>query len=101
MKKKKKRAIGKKVGSFECGGPDQEQASLEDREIVESLMKESILPHIAAKMLRRGDVERFDESFATYLELRYYLFIHSKAASQRWAEASKALKEARAKVEKV
>ncbi|KAG1367014.1 hypothetical protein COCNU_13G008040 [Cocos nucifera] len=104
MEKRKKRAVGKKVGrrveSSESGGPNQEQASLDDREVVQSLMKESILLYIATKMLRKGDVERFDESFATYLEHGHYLFAHSEVASKRWAKASKALEEARAEVEK-
>ncbi|KAG1362685.1 hypothetical protein COCNU_10G009040 [Cocos nucifera] len=102
--KRKKRAVGKKVGrrvgSSESGGPDQEQASLDDWEVVQSLMKGSILPHIVAKIPWKGDVERFDESFAAYLELGHYLFFHSEAVGQRWAEASKALEEARAEVEK-
>ncbi|EHA8590250.1 hypothetical protein COCNU_scaffold016396G000010 [Cocos nucifera] len=72
IEKKKKRAISKKVGrrvgSSESGGPDQEQASLDDQKVIQSLMKVSILLYIAVKMLRRGDVERFNESFAAYLE---------------------------------
>ncbi|EHA8587441.1 hypothetical protein COCNU_scaffold002240G000010 [Cocos nucifera] len=76
IEKKKKRTINKKV--------------------VQSLMKESIFLHIMAKMLQRGDVERFDKSYAAYLELGHYLFAHSEAVDQKQAEASKALKEARA-----
>ncbi|EHA8590195.1 hypothetical protein COCNU_scaffold016072G000010 [Cocos nucifera] len=102
--KRKKRAIGKKVGrrvgSSKSGGPNQEQASLDDREVVQSLMKGSILPHIAVKMLWKGDIKRFDESFAAYLELGHYLFAHSEVASQRWVEALKALEEAHVEVEK-
>ncbi|KAG1363590.1 hypothetical protein COCNU_11G004170 [Cocos nucifera] len=105
MGKRKKRSISKKVGrrveSSESGGPNQEQASLNDREVIQSLVKESILPHITVKMLQKGDIERFDESFAAYLELEHYLFAHSEAAGQRRAEASKALEEAHAEAEKV
>ncbi|KAG1342513.1 putative ensconsin-like [Cocos nucifera] len=103
--KKKKRAIGKKVErrieSSKSGGLDQEQASLDDRKVLQSLMKGSILSHIAAKMLWRGDIERFDESFTTYLELKHYLFAHSEVVGQRWIKASKALEEARVEAKKV
>ncbi|EHA8589541.1 hypothetical protein COCNU_scaffold010756G000010 [Cocos nucifera] len=63
-------------------------------------MKGSILPYIAVNMLQRGDVERFEESFTTYLELGHYLCTHSKMTGQRWVEASKALDKARAEAEK-
>ncbi|EHA8590804.1 hypothetical protein COCNU_scaffold024639G000020 [Cocos nucifera] len=52
-------------------------------------------------MVRKEDAERFDESFATYLELEHYLFAHSKAADLCQTKASKALQEARAETERV
>ncbi|EHA8586393.1 hypothetical protein COCNU_scaffold000311G000010 [Cocos nucifera] len=51
-------------------------------------------------MCQKDDVERFDESFAAFLELGYFLFAHSEAASQNQAKASKALEETRAEIEK-
>ncbi|EHA8587541.1 hypothetical protein COCNU_scaffold002541G000020 [Cocos nucifera] len=51
-------------------------------------------------MHQKDDVERFDESFAIFLELGHYLFAHSKAASQNQAKASRALEEARAEAKK-
>ncbi|EHA8588908.1 hypothetical protein COCNU_scaffold007151G000010 [Cocos nucifera] len=72
-------------------GFSQEQGSL----IIQELMEWSILPQIIERMRQKDDVERFDESFTTFLELGHYLFAHSEVASQRWAEASKALEEAR------
>ncbi|EHA8589512.1 hypothetical protein COCNU_scaffold010387G000010 [Cocos nucifera] len=68
--------------------------------IVQSPVKESILPHIVTKMLWKGIVERFDESFVAYLELGHYLLIHFEVVGQRRAKALKALKEARAETEK-
>ena len=32
-------------------------------------MRGSILPHIVDKMVRKEDVERFDESFTAYIEV--------------------------------
>ncbi|KAG1327514.1 hypothetical protein COCNU_01G014480 [Cocos nucifera] len=49
-------------------------------------MEGSVLPHIVERIRQKDDVERFDESFAAFLE--------------RWAEASRALEEAHAEVEK-
>ncbi|KAG1338556.1 hypothetical protein COCNU_04G008620 [Cocos nucifera] len=63
-------------------------------------MEESILPHIIERMCQKDDIERFNESFTAFLELEHYLFTHSEAASQNWAEASRALKEARTEAEK-
>ncbi|EHA8588942.1 hypothetical protein COCNU_scaffold007383G000020 [Cocos nucifera] len=58
-------------------------------------MEESVLPHIVERMHQKDDVERFDESFAAFLESGYYFFVYSEATSQNWAEAFRALKEAR------
>ena len=44
---------------------------MDDREIIQPLMKGSILLHIVEKMVRMEDAERFNESFATYLEVTY------------------------------
>ncbi|EHA8588770.1 hypothetical protein COCNU_scaffold006580G000010 [Cocos nucifera] len=55
---------------------------------------------IGKKECQKDDVERFNESFATFLEFGYYLFARSEVASQRRAEASKVLEEAHAEVEK-
>ncbi|KAG1342512.1 hypothetical protein COCNU_05G007410 [Cocos nucifera] len=63
-------------------------------------MEGSILPHIVERMHQKDDIKRFDESFAAFLELGYYLFAHSKVANQRWAEASRVLEEARVEAEK-
>ncbi|KAG1339274.1 hypothetical protein COCNU_04G015800 [Cocos nucifera] len=92
---RKKKTVGKKVRwkvkSSKGEDLSQGQDSLDDREVVQSLMEGSILSHI---------VERFDESFAAFLELGHYLFVHSKTANQRLAEAFRALEEARAEIEK-
>ncbi|EHA8586520.1 hypothetical protein COCNU_scaffold000478G000070 [Cocos nucifera] len=104
VEKKKKKTIGKKVRrkakSFEERDLGQEQGSLDDREVVQALMEGSILPHIVERMHQKDDIERFDKSFAAFLELGHYLFAHSKAVSQNQAEASKALEEAHIEAEK-
>ncbi|EHA8588444.1 hypothetical protein COCNU_scaffold005294G000020 [Cocos nucifera] len=71
-KKKKKNVIRKRIRMIENSsseGFDQERAFLDDRKVVQSLMKGSILPHIIDKMVGKEDAERFDESFAAYLEV--------------------------------
>ncbi|KAG1360576.1 hypothetical protein COCNU_09G000390 [Cocos nucifera] len=104
MEKKKKRAVGKKVRrkakSSKGGDLGQEQGSLDNREVIQALMEESVLPHIVERMRQKDDIERFDESLAVFLELGHYHFAHSEAASQNQAEASRALEEARAEAEK-
>ncbi|EHA8588603.1 hypothetical protein COCNU_scaffold005955G000020 [Cocos nucifera] len=104
VEKKKKRVVSKKVGrkakSFAGGDLGQEQDSLDDREVIQALMEGSILPQIVERMHQKDDVERFDESFAAFLELGHYLFAHSKVASKNWAKASRALEEARIEAEK-
>ena len=60
------------VESLSGEGFDQERASLDDREVVQSLMKGSILPHIVEKMVRMKDAMRFDESFAAYLKVIHF-----------------------------
>ena len=54
MERKKKKAIGKKVGrkAKNSEGKDlsQEQGSLDDREIIHLLMEGSILPHIVERL---------------------------------------------------
>ncbi|EHA8587026.1 hypothetical protein COCNU_scaffold001324G000030 [Cocos nucifera] len=75
VRKKTKRTIENSGGE----GSDQEQASLDDQEIVQSLMRASILPHIIDKIVQMEDAKRFDESLAAFLELGHYLFAHSKA----------------------
>ncbi|EHA8588132.1 hypothetical protein COCNU_scaffold004188G000020 [Cocos nucifera] len=86
MEKKKRKdndAIAKrvrrKVKRFSGESSDRGQDSLDDQKVIQSLMEGSILPHIIDKMIQTKNVERFDESFTTYLELGYYLFVHSKA----------------------
>ncbi|KAG1360662.1 hypothetical protein COCNU_09G001250 [Cocos nucifera] len=85
--KKVKRKVGRSSGK----SSSQEQDSLDDQEVIHSLMEESIPPHIIDKMVRKDNAERFDESFATYLELGHYLFFHSKVAYLYQIEASRAL----------
>ncbi|EHA8587618.1 hypothetical protein COCNU_scaffold002848G000010 [Cocos nucifera] len=51
-------------------------------------------------MHQKDDIDRFDESFTTFLELGYYLFAHSEVTNQRWTEAFKGLEEARTEAEK-
>ncbi|EHA8590240.1 hypothetical protein COCNU_scaffold016295G000040 [Cocos nucifera] len=94
-KKKEKNAIAKtvkrKVG---CNGGEssgQEQDFLDVQKVIQSLTKESILPHIVDMIVQKEDTERFDESFTVYLELGHYLFAHSKAIDHRQTKASKAL----------
>ncbi|EHA8590875.1 putative ensconsin-like [Cocos nucifera] len=102
---KKKKAIRKKARrvakNFGGKSSNQEQAFLDDREVVQSLMKGSILLHIIDKMIRKEDAERFDESFTSFLKLGHYLFAHSKVADLRQVEFSKALYEVQAKIERV
>ena len=45
---------------------------MDDQELVHSLMKASMLSHIAKKLVGMEDAERFDESFATYLEVTHF-----------------------------
>ncbi|EHA8589439.1 hypothetical protein COCNU_scaffold009866G000010 [Cocos nucifera] len=81
-------------------GSGQEQASLDDQKVIQTLMRGNVLPHIINKMVRMKDVERFDESFATYLELRHYLLAHLKVADLYQAKAF-LLQEAQAENERV
>ncbi|EHA8589184.1 hypothetical protein COCNU_scaffold008409G000010 [Cocos nucifera] len=70
-KKKKdaiKNRIRRMVENSNGEGFDQEQASLDDQEVIQSLMKGSILPHIVDKMIRKEDAERFDEFFTIFLK---------------------------------
>ncbi|KAG1327672.1 hypothetical protein COCNU_01G016060 [Cocos nucifera] len=71
--KKKKDAIRKRVRwmveNSNGEGSDQERVSLDDRDVIQSLMKGSILLHIIDKMIKKEDAERFDESFAIFLEV--------------------------------
>ena len=74
-KEKKKNTVRKKMRrafeNFSGEGSSQEQAFLDDWKVIQFLMKGSILPHIIEKMVGMEDVERFDESFATYLEVTH------------------------------
>ncbi|EHA8588226.1 hypothetical protein COCNU_scaffold004461G000020 [Cocos nucifera] len=92
---KKKKAVNKKVSRKvgRSGGENfgQGQASLDDWEVVHSLIEGSILPHIIDKIVWIENAERFDDSFATYLERGHYLFAHSKAVNLCQAKASRAL----------
>ncbi|EHA8586441.1 hypothetical protein COCNU_scaffold000388G000020 [Cocos nucifera] len=93
--KKKKKAISKKlrrkVGHSSGENSGQKQASLDDQEVIHSLMKSSILPYIIDKMIQMENVERFDKSFIAYLKLGHYLFAHSKVVNLCQAKASRAL----------
>ncbi|KAG1338010.1 hypothetical protein COCNU_04G003160 [Cocos nucifera] len=97
-KKKKKKVITKRtrrmIENSSGEGSGQEQASLDDRKIVQSLMRGSILPHIVDKMVRTENVVRFNESFTAFLELGHYLFAHSKTVDLHQAETFKVLQEA-------
>ncbi|EHA8587673.1 hypothetical protein COCNU_scaffold002951G000030 [Cocos nucifera] len=88
VERKKKKAVGKKVKqkvkSSEEEDLSQEQDSLNNREVVQSLIEESVLSYIIERMCQKNDIERFDESFTAFLEV----------------EASRDLKEAHAEVEK-
>ncbi|EHA8588175.1 hypothetical protein COCNU_scaffold004308G000010 [Cocos nucifera] len=64
-------------------------------------MKDSVLSHIIDKMVGKKDVERFDESFATFLELGHYLFAHSKVANLHQVKFSNSLHEAQVEIERV
>ncbi|EHA8586187.1 hypothetical protein COCNU_scaffold000005G000010 [Cocos nucifera] len=96
MERKKKKAVSKKVGrkvkSSEGEDLSQEQGSLDDREVIQALMEESILPHIVERMHQKDDIESWHTA--------NYPFAHSEMANQRWAEASRALEEAYAEAEK-
>ncbi|EHA8588953.1 hypothetical protein COCNU_scaffold007393G000010 [Cocos nucifera] len=81
-------------------GSGQEQASLDDQEVIQTLMSGNVLPHIIDYTVRMMDIERFDESFVVYLELGHYLFAHSKAVDLIQVEASKALQEAQVENER-
>ncbi|EHA8588320.1 hypothetical protein COCNU_scaffold004753G000020 [Cocos nucifera] len=105
-KKKKKKDVVRKKTRREAEnssgeGSNQERASLDDQEVIQSLMKGSILLYIIEKMVGMEDAVRFDESFAAYLELGHYLFNHLKAIDLLQAEASKALQEVQAEVKRV
>ncbi|EHA8587216.1 hypothetical protein COCNU_scaffold001584G000010 [Cocos nucifera] len=94
-KRKDKNTIAKrvkrKVGCSSGESSDQGKDSLDDQEVVQSLMEGSILLHIIDKMIQMENVERFDKSFAAYLELGHYLFAHSKVVDLCQAEASRTL----------
>ncbi|EHA8587313.1 hypothetical protein COCNU_scaffold001859G000010 [Cocos nucifera] len=94
-KKEKKKVVRKKtrrtIENLGGEGFGQEQASLDDQMVVQTLMTGNVLPHIIDKMVQIEDVERFDEFFAAYFELGHYLFAHSKATDLHQFEASNAL----------
>ncbi|EHA8586650.1 hypothetical protein COCNU_scaffold000674G000020 [Cocos nucifera] len=78
-----------KVGCSSSESSGQVQDSLDDRKVVHSLMWGSLLPHIIDTMVWKEDAERFDESFAAYLEeaqaeaKRFWAEVdHLKAASE-------------------
>ncbi|KAG1370910.1 hypothetical protein COCNU_16G000040 [Cocos nucifera] len=89
-KKEKKKVIRKKtrrmIGNSGGEGFDQDQASLDDRKVIQTLMRDNILPHIIDKMVQMEDVERFNESFTAYLEITIFPeLIHMKdALSKFW-----------------
>ncbi|EHA8589601.1 hypothetical protein COCNU_scaffold011291G000010 [Cocos nucifera] len=83
VKRKVKHSSGENSG--------QEQDSLDDWEVIHSLMEGSVLQHIINKMVRKENVKRFDESFAAYL----------KVADLYQIEAFRALQEAQVEIEKV
>ncbi|EHA8586396.1 hypothetical protein COCNU_scaffold000313G000020 [Cocos nucifera] len=97
-KKKKKKVVRKRIRrtieNLSGEGSGQEQASLDDREVIRSLMRGTILSHIVDKMVWMDNAVRFDEFCAAFLELGHYLFVHSKVADLHQAEAFKALQEA-------
>ncbi|EHA8589302.1 hypothetical protein COCNU_scaffold008961G000010 [Cocos nucifera] len=71
-KKKKKKVIRKKtrrtIGNLGGECSSQEQAFLDDRKVIQNLMRGNVLSHIIDKMVRMEDAKRFDESFTTYFE---------------------------------
>ncbi|KAG1327701.1 putative ensconsin-like [Cocos nucifera] len=103
--KKKKDAIRKRVKRMarnsSSEGSSQERAFLDDQEVIQSLMKDSILSYIVDKMVRKEDAERFDESFAAFLKLGHYLFAHLKGADLCQVKFSKALHKAQMEIERV
>ena len=48
---------------------------MDDQEVVQALMEGSFLPYIIERMRQKDNVERFDESFAAFLEVSgFFLF---------------------------
>ncbi|EHA8587634.1 hypothetical protein COCNU_scaffold002864G000020 [Cocos nucifera] len=80
--------------------PSEEVASSVPHQLEEVMGKKEEEDYQQEGRKERDDIERFNESFAAYLELGHYLFAHSEVADQRWVKASKALEEARVEVEK-